>query len=109
MQKLVGRQDDADCAKQPQLLLVDKISSMTQWRWRYRQDKDGTDHKCDDVTKMHAWNWVFRACVHSVWHNDNDQRQHLHDNPSEGKIRAKSPGHACGREYKVGDQTHDRQ
>ena len=109
MQKLMARQDNADRAKQAQLLLVGKISGMTDWRRRCRQDIDSADGKRDGVAKMHAWNRIFRAYGQSVWHNDNDQRQHLHDKPTEGKVRAISPCHACGREHKVGDQTHYRQ
>ena len=100
----IARQDNADRGKQAQLLLVGKISGMTDWRRRSRQDIDSADGKCENVTKIHAWNRVFRAYGQSVWHNDNDERQHLHDQPTEGKVRAKSPCHAGGRKHEVGDQ-----
>src|SRR5215475_7152879 len=91
MQKLMARQDNADRAKQAQLLLVGKIAGMTDRRRRCRQDIDSTDGKRDSIAKMHGRNCVFRAYGQSEWHNDNNQRQHLHDNATEGIIRAISP------------------
>src|SRR6266700_196869 len=107
MQKLMARQDDADRAKQAQFLLVGKISGMTDWSRRCRQDVDSADGKRDGIAKVHAWSCVFRTYGQSEWQNDNDQ--HLHNKPTEGKVRAISPCHTCDREHKVGGQTHYRQ
>src|SRR5712671_2172644 len=109
MQKLMARQDNATRGKQAELLLVVKISGMTNWRRRCRQDIDSADGKCDGEAKMHCWNRVFRLYGQSVWHNDNDQHQHLRDKPTKSKVRDISPCHACGREHKVGDKSHYRQ
>src|SRR5580693_225622 len=102
MQKLMARQDNADRAKQAQFLLVGKISGVTYWRRWCRQDIDSAHGKRDGEAKMHAWNCVFRSYGQSVWHNENDERQHLHEKATEGKVRVISPCHACGREHKVG-------
>src|SRR6185312_730559 len=108
MQKLMARKDDADRGKQAKLLLVGKISGVTDGRCRCRQDKDPAEGKRQGVAKMHAWKRILRSYRKSIWHNDNDRGQHLKDKPTEGKVRIISPRYACGREHKVGDQAHHR-
>src|SRR5262249_31926020 len=109
MQKLMGRQDNADSAKQAKILLMGKISGVTDWRRRCRQNVNSADSKCDGVTNMDDLNRVFRVYGQSVWHDDNDEHQHLQEEPTEGDFRVISPCYACGRKQKVGDQTHYRQ
>ena len=74
VQKLIARQYNADRAEQAQLLLVGKISGMTDWRRRRRQDINSADGERDGIAKMHAWNSVFRTYGQSVWDNDDDER-----------------------------------
>src|ERR1051325_9117168 len=103
MQKFIAGQDNADRAEEAQLLLVGKISGMTNWRRRCRQDVDRADGKGYGVAKMYVWDSRFRRYGQSVRQHDNDQCQCLYDKPTEGKIRTVSPCDACGRKRMIGD------
>src|SRR3954447_3256161 len=81
---------------------------MTDWRRWGRQDKDSAERKRENVAKIHAWNCVTPPCGQNVWRDDNDQCQHLHDQPTESKVGTEGPCHARSRKHEVSDQARDR-
>ena len=101
----MARHGDADRRQQTEFLFVGKVSGMADRRRRRIQDIESADGKRDGVAEMYSWNCGFHGYGQCEWHNDNDHRQHLHDKPTKGKIRAVGPCHTRGREHKICEQT----